>query len=56
VQTDPACGLTLRLIASFAVKFWSATAGVANRADEWKIFKSIISSGGANWAMTLSRI
>jgi hypothetical protein len=33
--------LILKLIASFAGKFWGETAGVANRAGEWKIFKSI---------------
>jgi len=48
--------MPLQLIASFAVKSWSETAGDVNRAGEWKIFKSIISSGGANWAMTLPRI
>jgi hypothetical protein len=39
--------LTLKLTASFAGKFWSEMAGVANGADEWKIFKSIIFSHGA---------
>jgi hypothetical protein len=56
VQNDHACGLTLKLIASFAGKSWSETAGDANRAGEWKIFKSITFSGGAEWAMTLPRI
>jgi hypothetical protein len=42
--------LILKLIASFAVKFWSEMAGVANRAGEWKVFKSITLSGGADWA------
>jgi hypothetical protein len=45
--------LTLKLIASSAVKSWSETAGVANRAGEWRVFKSITSSREANWAMTL---
>jgi hypothetical protein len=36
--------LIRKLIASFAVKFWSEMAGDANGADEWKIFKSIIFS------------
>jgi hypothetical protein len=36
--------LILKLIASSAGKFWSEMAGDANRADEWKIFKSIIFS------------
>jgi hypothetical protein len=48
--------LTLNLIASSAVKFWSATAGVANGVGGWKVFKSITSSREADWAMTLPRI
>jgi hypothetical protein len=45
--------LILKLIASFAVKFWGEMAGVANRAGEWKVFKSITFGRGAGWAMTL---
>ena len=56
VPSDPACGLTPRLIASYAMKFWRETVGVANGADAWKIFKSIIFSHGADWAMTRQRI
>jgi hypothetical protein len=33
--------LILKLIASFAVKFWSEMDGVASGVGEWKIFKSI---------------
>jgi len=44
------------IIACFAEKSWSATAGGANRVGEWRIFKSITFSLGANWAMTLLRI
>jgi hypothetical protein len=43
----PGCGLILKLIANSAVKCWSGMDGVANRAGEWKIFKSITFSGGA---------
>jgi len=35
-------------IASSAAKSWSETAGVANRAGEWKIFKSTIFNRGAD--------
>jgi hypothetical protein len=39
--------LTLKLIASFAVKFWIETAGVANGGGGWTVFKSIAFSGEA---------
>jgi hypothetical protein len=48
--------LILKLIANFAVKFWSETAGDANRAGERRIFKSITFSLEASWAMTLPKI
>jgi hypothetical protein len=48
--------LTRKLIASFAAKSWSEMTGVANRAGEWRIFKSITSSREADWAMMLPRI
>jgi hypothetical protein len=48
--------LILKLTASFAVKFWREMVGVVNRAGAWKIFKSIISSREADWAMTQPRI
>jgi hypothetical protein len=48
--------LTLKPIVSSAVKSWSEIAGDVNRADAWKIFKSITFSRGADWAMTLPRI
>jgi len=48
--------LTLQLISSFVVKFWSEMGGDANRAGEWKIFKSITFSRGADWAMIRLRI
>jgi hypothetical protein len=48
--------LTLKLIASYAWKFWSEMAGGANRAGEWKIFKSITFGRGADWAMIRLRI
>jgi len=48
--------LTLKLIASFAVKFWNEMDGVANRAGAWKIFKSITFSHEADWAMTWPKI
>jgi hypothetical protein len=48
--------LTLKLIASSAVKSWSETAGVANRVGVWKVFKSITFSRGADWVMTLPKI
>jgi hypothetical protein len=48
--------LILKRIVTFAGKFWSETAGVANRAGGWKTFKSITFSREANWAMTLLRI
>jgi len=56
MPSGPACGLILKLIASFAVKFWSETVGVAKVAGAWKIFKSITFSRGADRAMTLLRI
>ncbi len=37
------------------MKSWRETAGVANRAGAWKIFKSITFSREADWAMTLPR-
>jgi len=49
-------GLPLKLIASSVARFWSEMAGDANRAGAWKIFKSIIFSPGADWAMTRLRI
>jgi len=48
--------LILKLIASFAVKFWSEMDGVANRAGAWNIFKLITFRHGAAWVMTLPRI
>jgi len=48
--------LPLKRIANSAGKFWSATAGVANHAGEWRIFKFITFNGGADWAMTLQKI
>jgi len=48
--------LTPKLIAGFAVKFWSEMAGVAIRADEWRISKSTTFSREADWAMTLPKI
>jgi hypothetical protein len=48
--------LTLKLIVSVAVKFWSEMDGDVNGAGGWKIFKSIIFNGGADWAMTVPRI
>jgi hypothetical protein len=48
--------LTLELIASYAVKFWSEIDGVVNLAVGWKIFKSITFSRGADLAMTQPRI
>jgi hypothetical protein len=48
--------LILKLIASFGLKFWSEMDGVANHVGEWKIFKSITFSRGADWAMTLPKI
>jgi hypothetical protein len=48
--------LTLKRIVSFAVKFWRETAGDANRAGAWRIFKSITFNGEADWAMTQPRI
>jgi len=38
------------------MKSWSEMAGVANIAGEWKIFKSITFSHGADWATMLPRI
>ena len=46
----------LKLIASSAVKSWSETAGVANGAGAWKVFKSITFGRGANGGMTKPRI
>jgi hypothetical protein len=48
--------LILRLIGTFAAKFWNETAGIASRVDEWKIFKSTIFNRGAEWVMTQPRI
>jgi hypothetical protein len=48
--------LIRKFIASFAVKFWSEMAGDVNGAGEWRAFKSISFSGGADWAMILPRI
>jgi hypothetical protein len=48
--------MTPKLTASSASKFKSKTAGVANRADEWRIFKSISFGRAADWAMTLPGI
>jgi hypothetical protein len=48
--------LIVKHTASFAVKFWSETAGDANGVVGWKIFKFIIFSRGADWAMTLPKI
>ena len=56
MQNAPACGLILKLIASFAGRSWSETVGVANGVGGWKIFKYITFSRGADWAMTLPRI
>jgi hypothetical protein len=47
--------LTLKLIASFVVKSWSAMAGDANRAGVRRIFKSITFCLEAVWAMTQSK-
>ena len=52
----PRLRLALKLIASSATKSWCETAGVANRAGEWRVFKSITSSRGAAWVTTPSRI
>jgi hypothetical protein len=41
--------LILNPIGSFAVKFCSETACVANIAGAWKISKAITFSGGADW-------
>jgi hypothetical protein len=51
-QSGPGCGLSRKRIASFAGKFWSETAGDANRAGAWRIFKSITFGRAANWVMT----
>jgi len=48
--------LILKRIASSAVKSWNEMAGVANRAGEWKVFKSITFSHEVDWAMTQPRI
>jgi hypothetical protein len=44
------------IIACFAEKSWSEMDGDANRAGEWRIFKSITFSGEATWGMTRQRI
>jgi hypothetical protein len=56
VQNGPACGSILKPIASSAGKSWSETAGAANRAGGWKVFKSITFSGGADLATTRKKI
>jgi hypothetical protein len=38
------------------MKSWSEIDGDANGVVGWKVFKSIIFNGGADWAMTLPRI
>jgi hypothetical protein len=43
-------------MASFAGKSWSEIDGDASGADAWRIFKSIIFSGGATWGMIRQRI
>jgi hypothetical protein len=48
--------LTRKLIASFAVKFWSEMDGDANHAGAWKIFKSITFGRAAGRAMTSNPI
>jgi len=48
--------LDLAPIDSSAGKSWSEMAGDANGAGEWKIFKSITFSRGADWAMIRLRI
>jgi hypothetical protein len=48
--------LILKLIANSAGKSWGGMDGVANGVGESRIFKSIIFSRGADWAMTLPRI
>jgi hypothetical protein len=47
--------LNLKLIASFAGKFWTEMDGVANGAGKWRVFKSIIFNGEAEWGMTQRR-
>jgi hypothetical protein len=46
----------LKLIVSFAVKFWSEMDGDASSVGEWRIFKSTTFSGGANWEVMLPKI
>ena len=46
----------LKLTASYAVKCWIETAGVANGVAAWKDFKSITFGRGANGGMTKPRI
>jgi len=48
MPSDPACGLIQKLIASFAVKSWSETVGVAKVAGGWKDFKFTTFSRGAD--------
>jgi hypothetical protein len=48
--------LTLKLIASSAVKSWIEMDGAVNRAGGWKVFKSITFSGGATLGMTHQKI
>ena len=49
MRSGHACGLIRKRIASSAAKSWSEMAGVVNRADGWRIYKSITFSCGANW-------
>lgn len=56
MRNGHACGLILKPIASSAGKFWSETAGDANRVGERRTYKSITFSRGADWAMTRPRI
>jgi len=56
MPSGPACGLILKLIASFAARSWTETDGVAKVAGGWKIFKSITFGRGADWVMTRPRI
>jgi hypothetical protein len=48
--------LNLKLIVSCAGKSWSETAGVANRAGGWKVFKFTTFSGAAAWVRMRKRI
>jgi hypothetical protein len=56
VRSGLVCGLNLKLIASFAGKFWSEIAGVANGAGAWRVFRFITFSHEADWVMTQPRI